>query len=55
VAYHRIGMVENCRILGLEDMSDERRIELGIGVPEKKPKNDDKKDMDDVKQDDESK
>lgn len=43
VAYRRMGMVENCRIMGIEEMSDERRIELGIGVPEKKPKKDDKK------------
>jgi hypothetical protein len=43
VAYHRVGMVENCRIMALEELSDERRIELGIGVPEKKPKKDDTK------------
>lgn len=44
VAYHRMGMVENCRIIALEELSDERRIELGIGVPEKKPEKDDQKD-----------
>ena len=43
VAYQRMGMVENCRILGIEEMSDERRLELGLGVPEKKPKKDDTK------------
>lgn len=43
VAYRRMGMVENCRIMGIEEMSDERRIELGIGIPEKKPKKNDKK------------
>ncbi len=37
VAYHDLGRVENCRILGLEQLSDERRLELGVGVPEKKP------------------
>jgi hypothetical protein len=31
-------MVENCRILGMEDLSDERRLELGLGVPEPKPR-----------------
>lgn len=36
VAYQRMGMVENCPIVGLEELNDERRIELGIGVPEKK-------------------
>jgi len=29
VVYHRMGMVENCRILGMQELSDERRIELG--------------------------
>jgi hypothetical protein len=53
VAYHRMGMVENCRLMGLEELNDERRIELGVGVPEKKPKKDDKKEEE--KKDDESK
>lgn len=44
VAYHRMGMVENCRIMGMEEMDDERRMELGIGVPEKKPKKENTKD-----------
>jgi hypothetical protein len=26
-----MGLVENCRIMGLEQLSDERRLELGIG------------------------
>lgn len=38
IAYRNLGMVEDCRIMGLEQLSDERRIELGVGVPEKKPK-----------------
>jgi hypothetical protein len=37
IAYRNLGMVEDCRIMGLEQLSDERRIELGVGVPEKKP------------------
>lgn len=45
VAYRRMGMVEDCRILGLEQLSDERRMELGVGVPPKpQKKQDDKKD-----------
>ena len=36
VAYRNLGRVENCRILGLEQLSDERRIELGVGVRERK-------------------
>jgi hypothetical protein len=31
IAYERMGLVENCRIMGLEQLSDERRLELGIG------------------------
>jgi Family of unknown function (DUF6491) len=47
IAYRRIGMVENCRILGLQELSDERRVELGVGAPApkarkaKKPKPED--------------
>ena len=33
VAYERMGLVEHCRILGMEKLTDERRIELGIGAP----------------------
>ena len=50
VAYRGLGRVENCRILGIEEMNDERRLELGIGVPEKKPKKEDPKEMDDKKE-----
>lgn len=38
IAYRNLGMVENCRILGLEELSDERRLELGLGVPQPKPR-----------------
>ena len=38
IAYRRMGMVENCRILGMQQLSDERRIELGVGAPPPKPK-----------------
>jgi len=37
IAYRRLGMVENCRILGMQELSDERRIELGVGAPPAKP------------------
>jgi hypothetical protein len=43
IAYRNLGMVEDCRILSLEQLSDERRIELGVGAPEKKPKKEKKK------------
>jgi len=42
LAYQNLGMVENCRILGMEDLSDERRLELGLGVPEPKPRKESK-------------
>lgn len=39
MAYRRMGMLEQCRIMGLQELSDERRQELGLGVPAKpKPK-----------------
>jgi hypothetical protein len=38
IAYRRMGLVEDCRIMGLEELNDERRIELGVGVPERKSK-----------------
>ena len=38
IAYRHLGMVEDCRIMGLEQLNDERRIELGVGVPESKPR-----------------
>ena len=34
VAYQRLGNVESCRILGLEQLSDERRLELGLAEPQ---------------------
>jgi hypothetical protein len=42
IAYHRMGMVENCRILAMQQLSDERRIELGVGAPPPKTKKADK-------------
>ena len=42
IAYHRMGMAENCRILAMQQLSDERRIELGVGAPPPKPKKADK-------------
>ncbi len=41
IAYRRLGMVEDCRILGMEQLSDERRLELGVGAPAPKPKKED--------------
>jgi hypothetical protein len=43
IAYRRMGMVEDCRILGLEQLSDERRRELGIGVPPRPQKKQEEK------------
>lgn len=40
LAYRNLGRLENCRILGLEQLSDERRVELGLGAPEDKPRKD---------------
>ena len=37
-------MVEDCRILGMEQLSDERRLELGLGVPQSKPRTDEEED-----------
>ena len=37
LAYRNFGRLENCRILGMEQLSDERRVELGLGAPEDKP------------------
>jgi len=33
IAYHHMGITEDCRILGIEDLSDERRVALGISLP----------------------
>ena len=38
VAYRRMGVLEDCPIMGLEDLSNERREAIGIGVPQPKPK-----------------
>ncbi len=45
IAFHRLGRVENCRILGLEQLSDERRLELGLAEPAK-PKSKDESNSD---------
>jgi hypothetical protein len=44
IAYRNLGMVEDCRILGLEELSDERRLELGLGAPQPKPRREPKED-----------
>ena len=44
LAYRRLGMVEDCRILGMEQLSDERRLELGLDVPQPKPRKDENMD-----------
>lgn len=44
IAYRRMGMVEQCRILGLEQLSDEKRMALGVGVPPKPKKADKQED-----------
>jgi hypothetical protein len=41
IAYQRLGMVDKCRILGLEQLSDERRAQLGVGMPDRKPRKED--------------
>lgn len=38
IAYRRMGFADDCPIMGLEDLSDERREALGIGAPKPKPK-----------------
>lgn len=37
IAFRGMGRVENCRILGLEELSDERRLELGLAEPARPP------------------
>jgi hypothetical protein len=44
IAYRRMGVTENCRILGMEELSDERREELGLGAPKPPPRKDPAKD-----------
>jgi Family of unknown function (DUF6491) len=51
IAYRRLGIVEDCRILGMEQLSDERRLELGLGVPQSKPRKDEDKDEEKDEQD----
>jgi hypothetical protein len=36
--YRRLSMVENCRIMRLEELSDDRRLELGVSSPHSKSK-----------------
>ncbi len=50
IAYRRLGIVEDCRILGMEQLSDERRLELGLGVPKSKQRKD-KNEGDDAEKD----
>ena len=38
IAYRNLGRVENCRILGMEELSDERREELGLGASKPPPR-----------------
>lgn len=51
IAYRQMGRVEECRVLGLEELSDERRIELLGSSPNKtkKEKKEDKEDKKDEK------
>jgi hypothetical protein len=43
LAFRHMGRVENCRILGLEQLSEERRLELGLAMPAKPKQDDDPK------------
>jgi hypothetical protein len=52
IAYRRLGMVEDCRIIGLQELSDERRIELGLGVPPRPEKAPGKKKAEEEKAED---
>jgi hypothetical protein len=38
IAYRRLGTVEECRILAMQELSDERRVELGLSAPPPKPR-----------------
>lgn len=51
IAYRRMGMVEDCRILGMQELSDERRVELGVGAPPPKPKKEEKTKDEDKEED----
>jgi hypothetical protein len=49
IAYERAGLVENCRITGLEQLTDERRLELGLGSTLPKPRKEKEKPAEDGK------
>ncbi len=53
IAYRQLGRVENCRILGLEELSEERRIELLGSSPNKtkREKQEDKEAKEDKEKD----
>ena len=51
VAYRRLGAVEECRILGMQELSDERREELGLGVRQPPPRKDPAQDAEDEAKD----
>jgi hypothetical protein len=38
IAYRNLGRVENCRILGMQELTEERREELGLGAPKTAPR-----------------
>jgi Family of unknown function (DUF6491) len=49
LVYDRLGRLEDCRILALEELNEERRMELGVSgppAPTRKPKKEEKKDED---------
>jgi Family of unknown function (DUF6491) len=47
IAYRRMGLVEDCPIMGMQELSDERRAELGLGAPPaRKPKKEEKQKAD---------
>jgi Family of unknown function (DUF6491) len=42
VAYRGLGKVEHCRIMALEKLTDDRRVQLGLDLPPQKPASDEK-------------
>ena len=38
IAYRNLGRLENCRILGMQELTEERREELGLGAPKTAPR-----------------
>jgi hypothetical protein len=50
LAYERLGLVEDCRILGLEELNEERRIELGVGAPPSPPRKEKKEEKEEKEQ-----